>query len=50
MGELEDGLTLGTNGTTGWDADALVGVDYFPVDGKIMVRYCREKKNCPKSP
>lgn len=46
MGELEDGLILGTNGTTGWDADGRVGVDCFPVDGKIIDTV--EKKELPK--
>jgi len=40
---LEDGLTLGTNGMTGWDTDGRVWLGCFPVDRGIVVRYCREK-------
>lgn len=43
IGILEDGLTIGTNGMTGWDVDGWVGAGCFHVDGEIAVRYCREK-------
>lgn len=42
-GILEDGLTLGTNRMTRWDTDGWVWASSCPVDGEIVIRYCKEK-------
>lgn len=44
IGFLEDGFILGTSGMAGWDMNSWVWVGGFPVDGEIMVRFCRESE------